>query len=81
MHKSVGNHGGCVADAHTNRFFGLLQNEQIRVVGANQELQMELDGNFSREDAVQFLDSALVLLVLVALNKHSTNYYYRRSRV
>jgi hypothetical protein len=67
VHEGVGNHGGSVADGHAHSVLGRLQNQHVRVVGADEELQVQLDCHRPREDSRQLLETTLTLLFFAGL--------------
>ena len=55
VHETVGDDGGGVTDGHPHRVLGLLQDQRVRVVVADEELEVEIDGLLSVEDADQLV--------------------------
>src|SRR5262249_1265695 len=69
VHEGVGDEGGRVAHGDADGLLGLLENEHVGVVAANQELEVLLDGDLSAEDAAELLDALLMDFLFGALRR------------
>jgi len=69
VHEGVGDHGRRVANGHAHCVLGRLQDQHVRVVGADEELKVQLDRHRPREDSRQLLKTTLTLLFLSSLKK------------
>lgn len=69
VHERVGDDGGGVADRVADRLLGLLEDEHVGVVVADEELQVEGDGHLATQDGGQLFDALLVLLLVFSLRE------------
>ena len=56
VHQSIGNNSRCVADRDSDSILGLLENERVRLVVPDEELQVEVDRLLPREDGCQLVN-------------------------
>ena len=60
VHQSIGNNSRCVADRDSDSILGLLENERVRLVVPDEELQVQVDWLLPRKDGGQFVHLKII---------------------
>jgi hypothetical protein len=66
VHESIGNHSGRMTDGYADRILCLLQDQQVTLVVADEELKVEFNAKFATKNSHQAVNSFLNHLFLLA---------------